>query len=219
MKAMPQDVLVGADGSCQIPLMRPGTLNQLLAIARREGVAHLAEDIVQEALVIAVEAGRLDMADAETVCWLRGVVRNRARMNLRSERRRTARERAYLHTVPKTEPETGTVLPDVMKGLPPSLRGLAALVLTGHNRREVAYLLNLSDTALRQRISALKRALRSRGLVPPSELTGLTLNLNYGRIRDALLPELQRQRGSFASHDPDGHLFVVKSSQNTDPRQ
>lgn len=199
--------------------MRSSTLNQLLAIARREGGAHQAEDIVQDALVIAVEAGRLDITDPETGRWLRGVVRNRTRMSLRGEGRRMARDRAYLQIAPGGETPDGLPLSAVMQGLPPALRGLAALALTGHTRREIAYLLNLTDTALRQRVSALKRVLRSRRLVTPSELIGLNLDLNYGRIRDALLPELQRQGGSFASHDPDGHLFVVKRSQNADRRQ
>ena len=209
-----------ADGrSANFVCMRSSNLNLLLTIARREGAAHLAEDIVQEALVIAVEAGRLDIADPDTGRWLRGVVRNRARMTMRSERRRVVRERSVAHVAASADRQIGAVLSEVMKGLSPALRGLAALTLTGHTRREIAYLLNLPDTALRQRVSALKRELTSRGLAAPSELIGLNLDLNYGRIRDALLPELQRQGGSFASHDPDGHLFVVRRSQNAARRQ
>jgi hypothetical protein len=92
-------------------------------------------------------------------------------------------------------------------------------VLTGHNRREIAYLLGLPDTALRQRISALKKHLMARGLAAPEELSGLHLDLAYGRIRDALLPALVRHGGAFASHDPDGHLFLVRRSQTGAARQ
>jgi RNA polymerase sigma-70 factor (ECF subfamily) len=99
------------------------------------------------------------------------------------------------------------------------LRTLAALVLTGHNRREISYLLGLPDTALRQRVAALKRHLTAKNLAAPEELTGLNLNLAYGRIRDALLPALRRHGGFFASHDPDGHLFLVRRSQSGTPRQ
>jgi hypothetical protein len=91
---------------------------------------------------------------------------------------------------------------------------VALLALTGHSRHEIGYLLNLTDTALRQRVVALKRRLRETGLGSPAEFTGLNLDLAYGRIRDALLPQLLRQGGLFASHDPDGHLFVVRRSQN-----
>lgn len=213
------ELLAARKGLCQSCLMRPRILNQLLAIARRECGPHLAEDVVQEALVIAVEAGRLDITAPETGRWLCGVVRNRARMQLRSDRRRRTRERAFAAMPTTDSPETGAGLLDVMQGLSPSLRGFAALVLTGHSRREIAWLLDLSDTALRQRVSSLKRVLRARGLVAPSELCGLTLGLDYGRIRDVLLPELHRQGGHFASHDPDGHLFVVRRSQNADRRQ
>jgi RNA polymerase sigma-70 factor (ECF subfamily) len=101
----------------------------------------------------------------------------------------------------------------VVSGLPPALRVVAALVLTGHNRHEIAYLLSLSDAALRQRIVALKAKLRDAGLAAPDEFTALNLDLAFGRIRDALLPKLLRHGGVFATHDPDGHLFVVRRSQ------
>ncbi len=99
--------------------------------------------------------------------------------------------------------------------MPPALKAVAALTLSGHNRREIAYLLNLSDTALRQRITALKRQLSARGVAMPDGMPGLNLDLAYGRIRDALLPGLLQQGGIFASHDPDGHLFIVRRSQNS----
>jgi len=176
--------------------------------------------MVQEALVIAVEAGRRDLADAETARWLRGVVRNRARMAARAGRRRLLRDHAWqaLCSAAGPQPEPGGPA-EIVAGLPPALRTVAALVLTGHNRREIAYLLELSDPALRQRISALKRLLQRRGLAAPEELAGLSLGLAYGRIRDALLPALLRHGGSFASHDPDGHLFIVRRSHNDMSRQ
>ena len=34
-----------------------------------------------------------------------------------------------------------------------------------------------------------------------------------------LLPALLRHGGVFASHDPDGHLFLIKRSQTDTPRQ
>lgn len=195
---------------------------QLCAMARRDGAsAHAAEDIVQEALLAAIEAGRHDLADPEARRWLAGVVRNKGRMARRSAARRSRREAAWLAARPETAaPPAGALRPaDMLAGLPPALRSLAALVLTGHNRREIAYLLDLPDTALRQRVTALKRVLVARGLAAPAELSGLGLDLAYGRIRDALLPALLRHGGQFASHDPDGHLFIVARSQSPGPRQ
>ncbi len=193
---------------------------QLVAIARREAGALHAEDVVQEAMLVAIEQGRHDLADPANCAWLRGVVRNRARMTARSARRWQRRDGAWQGITTAAEPAPRPdAVADILADLPASLRVLAALVLTGHNRREIAYLLGLSDTALRQRIVALRRRLVARGIAAPGELTGLSLDLAYGRIRDCLLPALERHGGVFASHDPDGHVFLVRRSQNPGARQ
>jgi RNA polymerase sigma-70 factor (ECF subfamily) len=192
---------------------------QFLAIARHEAGAENAEDLVQDALLIAIEAGRHDLTDPDNGRWLTGVVRNRARMAARSARRRRHRETAWQSAQPLVERSEAGALPEVITTLPPALRVVAVLVLTGHNRREIAYLLDLPDTALRQRVQGLKRHLRAKGLAAPTELVGLGLDLAYGRIRDALLPALHRHGGVFASHDPDGHLFIVRRSQKEGARQ
>jgi len=190
----------------------------LLAIARREAGAAQADDVVQDALIAALEAGRGDLSELANLRWLRGVVRNKARMTVRTLRRQKQRDGLWL--AGRAEPTSDDTVPgEVLSDLPPALRTVAALALTGHNRREIAYLLNLPDTALRQRVSALKRHMVAKGVAAPHELRGLHLDLAYGRIRDALLPALLRHGGSFASHDPDGHLFVVRRSQTGSPRQ
>ena len=201
--------------------MRPGLYAQLRAIARRVGRdAGAAEDMVQEALLAAVLAGRTDFDAADTARWLSGTVRNQARMAARSAVRRRRRETSWqAQAAPapsKTEPaDTATLL----ASLPASLKAVAALTLSGHTRREIAWLLGLSDGALRQRITALKRLIVRAGLALPDDLPGLSLDLAYGRIRDALLPSLLRHGGVFASHDPDGHLFIVARSQKPVSRQ
>jgi DNA-directed RNA polymerase specialized sigma24 family protein len=199
--------------------MRSRPYERLLAIARRAAGPGLAEDVVQDALLIAIEAGRADLVDPDNTRWLCGVVRNRARMAARSARRGGQRDRLWQDARPAPADGQGTSLAETLDGLSPSLRTFAALVLTGHNRREIAYLLRLPDTALRQRVTALRRHLVARGLVAPGELSGLHLDLAYGRIRDCLLPALIRHGGAFASHDPDGHLFLVRRSQTAPPRQ
>jgi RNA polymerase sigma-70 factor (ECF subfamily) len=94
--------------------------------------------------------------------------------------------------------------------LPKSLRVIAALAVSGHSRIEIAYLVGLNDTTLRQRIRALKVALGKKGVVMPAEMIGLNLDLAYGAIRQALAPALRRHGGAFATHDPDGHILVVR---------
>lgn len=191
---------------------------QLLAIARRHAGASAAEDVVQEAYLAAIEAGRLSVDDPETVRWLAGVIRNRARMMRRGLGRSRAREQHWQGLRPAAETARDAA-PSLPPDLPPALRAVAVLAVTGHTRREIGYLLGLTDVALRQRLAALKRRLASAGLATPGELTGLSLDLAYGRIRDALLPALTRHAALFASHDPDGHLFFVRHSRNAVRRQ
>jgi DNA-directed RNA polymerase specialized sigma24 family protein len=192
---------------------------QLTAAARRSGASATdAEDVVQEALIAAIAAGRADFNDAATARWLSGVVRNQARMAARGDIRRRRRESLYQQSL--AEPvadEVATPAPS-LDGLPPALRVVAALALSGHSRRDICWLLRISDTALRQRIHQLSRHLRRRGTPMPSGLPGLKLGLAYGRIRQAL-PPLLTEGDMFGTHDPDGHLFVIRRSQNHEARQ
>jgi DNA-directed RNA polymerase specialized sigma24 family protein len=201
--------------------MRPGLYAQLKAVARRETRdAGGVEDMVQEALLAAVLAGRTDFAAPETARWLVGTVRNQARMAARSAMRRRRRETAWqADSTPLPAPGDPSEVAALLLTLPPALKAVAALVLSGHSRREIAWLLGLSDMALRQRVTALKRKVVAAGLALPADLPGLSLDLAYGRIRAALLPSLLRHGGMFASHDPDGHLFIVARSQKPAARQ
>ena len=156
-----------------------------------------AEDVVQEVLIAAVEAGRADLSVPENRRWALGAVRRRAAFDARSAARRRNRERSWAEGRPAEVPaETDAVdVAAILVGLPPSLRVVAALALSGHNRHEIAYLLGLPDTALRQRVKALKSALERKGITMPPDMAGLNLALAYGAIRDALLPALIRHGG------------------------
>ena len=193
--------------------LTPAAYGELLRLARRHSRrADEAEDLLQDALLDAVAAGRADLRDAANRRWLSGVIRNRATFAARTAARRTRRETRWQREPPEA-PVDDPPVDAVLKELPPSLKAVAALALTGHSRREIAYLLGLADTALRQRLSSLKRALAARGIPMPATTPGLKLDLAYGRIRDALLPKLVKEGGLFASHDPDGHLFIIRRSQ------
>lgn len=193
--------------------MRGAAYLRLLAHARRHAGPADAEDVLQEALIVALREGRDDLADPGNMSWLRGVIRNKAKMSRRSLLR--ARRRDWVWQSEGAAPADPAIGEGILPALPQALRVVALLALTGHSRREIAYLLNLSDAALRQRVVALKGRLKAAGLATPAEFAGLNLDLAYGRIRDALLPQLLRQGGLFATHDPDGHLFVVRRSQNS----
>ncbi len=194
--------------------MRPSHYAQLLSVARRATCrADEADDLVQDALLEAVRTGRA-IAGMEDVRWLAGIIRNRARMLARQAGRRRLRESQWQrHRDPAAVPAAPVDIAAILACLPPALKSVAALALSGHTRREIAYLLRLPDTALRQRVTALRRRLHADGITMPEGMPALNLDLAYGRIRDALLPALLRQGGSFASHDPDGHLFIIRRSQ------
>jgi RNA polymerase sigma-70 factor (ECF subfamily) len=200
--------------------MKPTSYSELMRVARRHSRrSSEAEDLVQDALLAAVASGR-DPGDPATRPWLAGAIRRRAAFLARGAFRRLRREGAW-HEAEAAETVAAEALHPAafLAGLPPSLKAVAALALSGHSRPEIRYLLGIGDTALRQRLVALKRKLAARRLDMPATTPGLTLELDYGRIRDALFGKLVREGGLFASHDPDGHLFVVRRSQTAGRRQ
>lgn len=197
----------------------------LHALARRASRRpEEADDLVQTALLAALESGRTDLATPETRRWLSGVIRNRAAFDARTAARRRRRETGWAEDfLPHAQrggggsPRSGeTEEATAIATLSPALRVTALLALSGHTRREIGWLLNLSDEALRQRISQLKRALAGAGSAASGDPTGA---LAFGRIRRALLGPTRRPQAFLASHDPDGHLFVVSRSQISASRQ
>jgi DNA-directed RNA polymerase specialized sigma24 family protein len=204
----------------------PRAFADLHALARRASRRpEEADDLLQSALLAALESGRTDLASPETRRWLSGVIRNRAAFDARTSARRKKRESAWrdVHGTELPHDEHAAQRPSVelrgseatLPNLPPGLRLTALLALSGHTRQEIGWLLNLSDAALRQRISQLRRAL-ANAPTPQADPTG---ELAFGRIRRALLAPARRENAFLASHDPDGHLFVVSSSQIPVPRQ
>ncbi len=202
--------------------MTPAAYRELIRIAARYSRRAVeAEDLVQDALLAAVEAGR-DPAALVNRRWLVGVVRNRAAFVARGMARRRRREALWHEErieALRAQPVPAGSFSTALEKLPSALKAVAALAFTGHSRREIAYLLAIPDTALRQRLSTLKRRLARLGVYWPEATPGLVLPLDYGRIRGALQPRLSREGGLFASHDPDGHLFVVRRSQTGATRQ
>lgn len=200
--------------------MTPAGYRDLMRVARRHSRrADEAEDLVQDALLAAVAAGR-DVDAPANRPWLVGAIRRRASFVARGAGRRARRELAW-HDGQDEPVATGAPPPssEILSGLPPSLKAVAALALSGHSRAEIRYLLRLTDAALRQRLTGLRRQMQARGIDFPATTPGLALDLDYGRIRDALLGKLLRAGGLFASHDPDGHLFVIRRSQSARSRQ
>jgi DNA-directed RNA polymerase specialized sigma24 family protein len=168
-----------------------------------------ARDLVQDALVIALARGFDDWSSPARGGWLRGVVRRRAAFVVRGQTRRERRER-----LPDGAPGGGGTRwvwrADFLASLPRSLRVVAALASADLCAAEIRWLLRLSDTALRQRLSALRGAVRAQP--EPPTLPASEPQLSFGGPRAQLLAALRRHHGRVvATHDPDGHAIFLRT--------
>jgi DNA-directed RNA polymerase specialized sigma24 family protein len=192
-----------------------------------------AEDLLQDALLEAAHAGRLDLDTDAHLPWLIGVLRNLGTMTARGAARRRIRESVWVAERPQDESLPWWKADDrehmgLPKDLAPSLARVAQLALSGHDRHEIAWLLGLSDTAMRQRICALRKQLKldakamestsvsaSNSEISTEMQVPIPLqrqNLLFGLLRRALLPVVRHQEGMGTS-DPDGHLLVVTAKK------
>jgi DNA-directed RNA polymerase specialized sigma24 family protein len=167
-----------------------------------------ARDLVQDALVIALARGFDDWSSPARGGWLRGVVRKRAAFIVRGQTRRHRRERL-------PDGDSGSSgnrwvwREDFLASLPRSLRVVAALASADLCAAEIRWLLRLSDAALRQRLSALRGAVRAQA--EPPTLAASEPQLSFGRQRAQVLAGLRRHHGRVvATHDPDGHAILLR---------
>lgn len=194
--------------------MDVATYQTLLVLARRHSRrADEAEDLVQQTLLAGLEAGRDEPA------WLAGTLRNLAVLEARSCARRRRREHrasagAEGEVVPSL-PLPTSPLP-LLSALPPAARRVAVLALHGLSADEIRWILDIPDTAFRQRLSRIRKAL---GELPPAqraEATALayvrdparSVELQFGLVRRALQAVLGLRPG-LGTHDADGHLLVI----------
>lgn len=189
----------------------------LRRIARRHvRTPEEAEDVVQEVLVGAVAAGRrLDEAGFQA--WARGAIRRQAAFLARGAGRRARREAAWRPPEPDAPP---AFPPHFVAALPPGLRRLARLVDAGLDRREIAWLLGLTDDAFRQRLAALRLRWRASGLAGDTRRAASGSDrLALGLLRRALKRRLAAVDGpAVGSHDPDGHLLIFSDTASRSAR-
>lgn len=194
---------------------------RLRAEARRHARrAEDADDLVQDALLIALLQGRED-----DPTWIAGVLRNQAAMQARSAIRRRRRERAVavdeLAVEPEREPPSAEAL---LSQLPPSARRLAVLALHGLNAEEIRWVLGIAETAFRQRLTRIRKVLGELSPSQRAEAMALayvrdparSADLQFGLVRRALKAALQ-DRAGIGTHDADGHLLVVRGRAHGSP--
>lgn len=207
----------------------PDDYQKWLGVCRRYSRrAGEAEDLLHNALAAALTAGRRDLSDPGNAAWFAGVIRNQAAMDARTAGRR--RKREALHSPAPdapvdTPPDEVELWLAAVNKLPRASRSVAVLALHGLNRAEIAAVLGITDVALRQRLTALRKAWdtldpRSRPEGPPSRRSTIRTRLELGLLRRSLL-QILRHEGDLGTHDPDGHLLVLtrKDSRNRVPRQ
>jgi DNA-directed RNA polymerase specialized sigma24 family protein len=179
------------------------TIEALMRVAARCSVIpHEAEDLMQDVLLSAIEKNR-DCGDPSFLRWATGAIRNSARFAARTAARRKRRERAYVveherpaHSLPR--------FPDsFIATLPRSRRVVALLINLGMGRREIAYLLGLSDMAMRQRIAGVRKAFADfAGEAESDPRASFPADGLARRALKASLPNGRERR--FAVRDPDG---------------
>lgn len=198
------------------------TYRRLRARARRlSRRAADADDLLQDALLAAIEAGRDDAP------WLEGVLKNRAAMTARGESRRRRREAICADPDPETAPAAADPAParaSLLRVLPPAARRVAVLALHGLSAEEIRWILGLTDTAFRQRLTRIRKAL---GELPPelrAQAQGLAylrdparaVDLPFGLVRRSLKAALA-DRAGLGTHDGDGHLLVIRGAHVLPP--
>lgn len=182
-----------------------------------------ADDLLQDTLLAGLQAGRDDEP------WLAGTLRHLAALQARGALRRRRREAdAALPPVDAAIDAHAIHSPDpapFLRTLPPAARRVAVLALHGLDAAEIRWILGLPDTAFRQRLTRIRRAL---GELPPAQRAqaralafvrdpARVVDLQFGLVRRALKAALAAGAG-LASHDPDGHLLVVRGAHGSAPR-
>lgn len=181
-----------------------------------------AEDLLHEALLAGVQAGRLEFTQDADRAWLAGTLRNIAAETARGAIRRRQRETRWVAGQPPAIADvpqpTGDNRDQILQDLSEGTRRVAVLALHGMNADEIQYVLGLKPPAFRQRLSALRRALGSLPQPLLQEALALAYSqprragearLDFGLIRRALLHHVRGGTG-IGTHDPDGHLLTVR---------
>jgi DNA-directed RNA polymerase specialized sigma24 family protein len=178
-----------------------------------------AEDLVQDTLVAALHAGRSDAA------WLAGTLRRQAAMQIRTAVRRRRREQEVIDDVAAAiEPEFAAARSQpeaLLQRLPPAARRLATLALHGMNADEVRWILGITDTAFRQRLTSIRKSLTLLPEAARMDITAMApqravsaTGLQFGLLRRALKAALNGRDG-LGTHDGDGHLLILRGRDRT----
>lgn len=122
--------------------------------------------------------------------------------------------------------------PALMAALPPAARRVAVLALHGLNADEIRCVLGIAETAFRQRLTTIRKALGALPAAQRAEAVALayvrdparSVDLQFGLVRRALKAALAAGQVTPAAaapglgtHDTDGHLLVLRPARSGRP--
>jgi DNA-directed RNA polymerase specialized sigma24 family protein len=193
-------------------------LRGLRAVAARHArVEHEIDDVVQDILLAAIAEGR-SLADPTFMAWASGAVRLHSRFLARTAGRRQRRERAFAAPRPIRQEPLRRLPRTFVDSLPPGRRLLALLINLGMGRQEIAYLLGITDVAMRQRLAGLRKAMADADIRPTFAMERQADSPD-GLLRRALKSSLPpRPVRQFAVRDPDGLTILISGDHVSAPR-
>ena len=219
----------GFPEKAQLSSAKPKSLRELAnwqrlsARSRRLIGDDQAEDLLQDTLLAALQAGREPLLSEADLRWAFGTLRNLSRMGARAGLRRRRREQIAAGDAGAPEPDEASIgsrelalARQWLNQLPLGQQDVVWLLLAGLKRAEIRAVLGLTDTALRQRLSSIRASLRQRPAPVCSQamIKGLQSQtaaaLTVGLIRQTLQAQLLRTEG-IGTHDPDGHLIIFRN--------
>ncbi|WKD49380.1 RNA polymerase sigma factor [Microbulbifer spongiae] len=178
-----------------------------------------AEDLLQEGLLAAVEAQRTPFQNAGDAAWFYGVLRNLAAMQARRTERRRVRETRYASGEDISRADSAIFGKDTIPCLPAAQRLVLLLTLNGLSKKEICRVLGISDAAMRQRLSALRKKLtsqRANGIDPANLAAAYAARLDNTNpsgagLRRAVLAQGPARLPSFrfGITDPDSNLLSI----------
>jgi RNA polymerase sigma-70 factor (ECF subfamily) len=191
-----------------------------LSVAYRHArVSSEADDLLQDALLIALQRSILPLQTTDSDAWFAAVIRKQASMQARGAVR--ARQREQRHAEPHDGIDTsgiydagGHINVAQLLAIAAAQRSVLLLALHGLDRAEICQVLDISDDALRQRLAALKRSVAGTNLSSLGERLKIWLAArgaaDVGLRRAALARGPARLAGfRMGVTDPDGHLLGI----------